>query len=676
MQKFVLLIFLAFTFVAFAQKNVQKNSKSAKNVKETQSDADVVKGKFTDYRDKKQYKTVQLGGRIWMADNLNYKDSKGKLYDFENVQKACPNGWRLPSKSAWEDLKKEISEADAKLKAKIGWPTQGKWWAVTNIGVDTTVYYTVVNSGFGSINKLNDVESASLLVRCIQNIKTKPSEKKNDIKLYKTVEIGSQLWMAENLNYKTGNSWCFENDDYNCNKYGRLYDWNTAVKACPSGWHLPSRREWSEVSITEEFSAMLAGNLRGEYSHAVPANEYKFLDKEIAGNWWGTTEYGNNDAYSFHVRANENDLNEKITNKSLGYSVRCVKNIPKTGKANNIKQYKTVKMGNQVWMAENLNYKTGNSWCFEEDDFYCEKYGRLYDWSTAAKACPAGWHLPSDSEWKELETFAGKSKGGVAGAISALQGGWRDKDAYEYTLDKQRIGEKTGRWRELNETGIWWTATVVQAIGSAQVRSMSSLKDFSSTLKDRSNGLSVRCIQDTQTKKISKTFTDARDSKQYDVIVLGNAIWMKSNLGYNAKGSFCYDNKPENCDRYGYLYDWNLAQTACPASWRLPSHEDWLNLIENSGKSVAGKKLKSQQQWNGTDDYGFSALPGGFTKAQGFAEKGDRGYWWTSDAYGPQGKCKYMSSGKDSVFHYEHSKSTGLSVRCVQDCGPFICVME
>jgi uncharacterized protein (TIGR02145 family) len=150
---------------------------------------------------------------------------------------------------------------------------------------------------------------------------------------------------------------------------------------------------------------------------------------------------------------------------------------------------------------------------------------------------------------------------------------------------------------------------------------------------------------------------------------------MKNNLNYNAKGSFCYENNPENCDRYGHLYDWNSAQTACPANWRLPSHNDWLNLIENSGKGSAGKKLKSQQ-WDGTDDYGFSALPGGFTKAQGFAELRDRGYWWTSDANGPSAKCKYISSGKDSVIHYEHSKSTGLSVRCVQDCGPYNCVLE
>jgi uncharacterized protein (TIGR02145 family) len=654
MKKIVLLLFLVFVCLAFAQKNASKNTK----------------GTFKDSRDKKKYNTIELGGRVWMAENLNYKR---KLYSFKDLQEACPTGWRLPSKSAWEDLKKELSEADAKLKSKIGWSTQGKWWAVTSSGVDSTVHYIVINSGFGNIDKLNNVKSANLSVRCIQNIQAKPSEKKNDIKLYSTVKIGSQLWMAENLNYKTGKSWCFENDDYNCNIYGRLYDWNTAIKACPNGWHLPTRREWSEVS-TAEFSAKLGGNLKNEYNHAVPVNEYKFLDKEYSGSWWGITEYGNNDAYSWHIRANENNFDEKVTNKSIGYSVRCVQDIPKAGKTNNIKQYKTVQINHQVWMAENMNYKIGKSWCFEDDDFYCKKYGRLYDWSTATKVCPAGWHLPSDSEWNELEKFSGEN---IVNIISALKGGWRNSSPNEYTIEQQRRGEKISRWRNLDENGAWWTSTLFETTGSIRTRDLSASNKLSSNLTVKTNGLSVRCIQNPPIKKISKIFTDARDNKRYKVILMGKMIWMANNLNYNVKESFCYDNKPENCDKYGRLYDWDLAQTVCPSPWRLPSDEDWMYLIESTGNiRIAGEKLKSEKRWTGTDNYGFSALPGGFTKAQGFTEEGDKGYWWTSDSYGSYGKYKFMTSDRDSVASSQYLKSTGLSVRCVMDCGLFNCVME
>jgi uncharacterized protein (TIGR02145 family) len=669
MKRLAFLLFLVFACLAFAQKN----AKGTKNNKETPSTLnDINKGTFKDPRDKKKYNTIELGGRVWMAEDLNY--NKSKHYKFKDLQDACPAGWRLPSKSAWEDLKKELSDADAKLRAKIGWSTQGKWWAATSSGVDSIVYYTVINSGFGNINKLTDVESANLAVRCIQNIQAKPSEKKNDIKLYSTVKIGSQLWMAENLNYKTGKSWCYENDDYNCNIYGRLYDWNTAIKACPSGWHLPTLREWSEASATE-FAAKLGGNLRSEYNRATPINEYKFLDKEYSGSWWGGTEYGNIDAYSWHIRAGENKFDEKIINKSIGYSVRCVQNIPNAGKTNNIKQYKTATIGHQVWMAENMNYKTGKSWCFEDDDFYCKKYGRLYDWSTAAKVCPAGWHLPSDSEWNELENLAGK--GSVVNAISAVKSGWRDSDPNEYTLEQQRSGERISRWRNLNENGNWWTSTLFATTGSVRTRHLSASNEFTGNLNEKTHGLSVRCIQNPPIKKIKRIFTDARDNKQYRVILMGKTIWLADNLDYSAKESFCYDNKPENCEQYGRLYDWDLAQTVCPPPWRLPSMEDWNKLIESAGdSSLAGEKLKSERLWNGTDKFGFSALPGGFTKAQGFTEKGVRGYWWTNESSGSYGKYKFMTTDRDSVAQSQYSKSMGLSVRCVMDCGLFNCVME
>nr|NQU90862.1 hypothetical protein [Bacteroidota bacterium] len=65
--------------------------------------------------------------------------------------------------------------------------------------------------------------------------------------VYNTVLIGDQCWLKENMNWETGNSLCYDNDPENCNIYGRLYDWETAMNICPDGWHLPTDREWKRL---------------------------------------------------------------------------------------------------------------------------------------------------------------------------------------------------------------------------------------------------------------------------------------------------------------------------------------------------------------------------------------------------------------------------------------------
>jgi uncharacterized protein (TIGR02145 family) len=200
----------------------------------------------------------------------------------------------------------------------------------------------------------------------------------------------------------------------------------------------------------------------------------------------------------------------------------------------------------------------------------------------------------------------------------------------------------------------------------------------------------------------SAAFTDSRDGKVYRKVRIDRQLWMAENLNYEAEGSRCYaeyhrnpsmciisrdgdtlydgdrlfDAKIRaNCAKYGRLYYWGTAQEACPAGWHLPTDKEWHTLIEYAGGwSKAGGKLKSASGWynygGGTDDYGFSALPGG---SGSFLIAGAMGYWWSA-AKVPEG-LKAPSGPVYVSMAYEDDdvniSSTGsyamLSVRCVAD---------
>ncbi len=68
-----------------------------------------------------------------------------------------------------------------------------------------------------------------------------------DSQVYRTMKIGHERWMAQNLNYVADSSWCYERRPANCAKYGRLYQWKVASTACPEGWHLPTGFEWGKI---------------------------------------------------------------------------------------------------------------------------------------------------------------------------------------------------------------------------------------------------------------------------------------------------------------------------------------------------------------------------------------------------------------------------------------------
>jgi uncharacterized protein (TIGR02145 family) len=180
------------------------------------------------------------------------------------------------------------------------------------------------------------------------------------------------------------------------------------------------------------------------------------------------------------------------------------------------------------------------------------------------------------------------------------------------------------------------------------------------------------------------------------------------NLNYDAKGSKCYDNNPENCDKYGRLYDWATAMALssacnsnscasqvgakhrgiCPSGWHIPSEADWEKLLRHVDADtevsdfyyrspIAGKYLKTTSGWNdynenssnGTDSLGFSALPGGCIGSSGlFGALGNEGFWWSASESHKSGVYSWnISYSGEVVVGTIFGKSQFFSVRCVKD---------
>jgi len=283
--------------------------------------------------------------------------------------------------------------------------------------------------------------------------------------------------------------------------------------------------------------------------------------------------------------------------------------------------YKTVKIGNQVWMAQNLNYETKNSYCYNDSTTYCKKYGRLYTWAAAMDSvkigcgnglmcspaypvqgvCPDGWHLPSDVEWNEMLVIAGGGYITLAGEALKSQGGWPSNenttDALGFSAVPVGYKNYEGVFKNMNKYVDFWSSTDIED-GYAYVLMLRSEYDEAHLeYGGKDDAVAVRCVRnepvassisllcseerescETFDWSISKekylnsnieygSFVDSRDGQVYKTVKISNQVWMAQNLNYadsvktpSLKGrSWCYGDQSEKCKVAGRLYTWSAA---------------------------------------------------------------------------------------------------------------------
>lgn len=164
------------------------------------------------------------------------------------------------------------------------------------------------------------------------------------------------------------------------------------------------------------------------------------------------------------------------------------------------KSYKTIKIGSQVWMAENLAYKpgSGNYWAYGVDSSNVAKYGYLYEWETAKNVCPFGWHLPSEAEWTTLTDYLGGED--VAGTKMKSTSGWKEdgNGTNESGFNGLPGGFRgsSGSYSLSLSLGSWWSSSQSDS-NNAWARYLYYAFSFVSRhYYYKAGGLSVRCIKD------------------------------------------------------------------------------------------------------------------------------------------------------------------------------------
>ena len=181
---------------------------------------------------------------------------------------------------------------------------------------------------------------------------------------------------------------------------------------------------------------------------------------------------------------------------------------------------------------------------------------------------------------------------------------------------------------------------------------------------------------------------DKRDNQVYRTLVISNHVWTAQNMNFETEDdslakSWCYDDKLENCQKYGRLYNWDAAKKACPDGWHLPKADEWYELIEGHTCEIesdeenpdkfhcAGTTLKALQSWDdalpNTNEHGFSVIAAGIAFSDEFKYIGKVSDFWTSASpYEKYAAVVTFDRTEDFVTIVLAEKEYGLSVRCIK----------
>lgn len=533
-----------------------------------------------------------------------------------------------------------------------------------------------------------------------------------DGRVYQTTQIGTQVWLAENLQYEADSSWCYDDDVSNCESLGRLYAGGTE-NLCPAGFHIPSQHEWEELIdyvAAVEPDIPPAKSLQGygqtwyvsgnnAFSFGVPGAGYR----SVNGSYWErkvNAYLATSKAGCYQAFISNYNLRFLCSDSIAGASVRCLKDstnaedvLPLCDKQN---LYETVYEGNGYYTCD-------------ED----------------------GWRAANYAEYNAYGNECVENKIITGNFTSSA-----------YFI---RFICANGRWREATEIE---RNTIDKDCSKATNEIIQGPVDFYKYYICSDSGWRVTNMWDFQKDVYFNpdveygSLTDLRDQKSYRTVTIDAQVWMAENLNYadsaktpNLEGnSWCYMDNPENCEKAGRYYSFLAAmnldasfadnsiempfgeasQGICPDGWHVPSESDWNTLLsyvferygQESAFAVSGLEgfpvsdlyayayaFKSVVAWEfdnwrvAKNASGFSTLPMGRRDPDGsFVDTHDHFNIWLSSQKLVQTFIAGAPAGEDIAssnyypvisayntwtpgigFAYADARKYGFPVRCVHN---------
>ncbi|UBM63618.1 PKD domain-containing protein [Candidatus Sulfidibacterium hydrothermale] len=511
-------------------------------------------------------------------DTTNYK-TYGVLYNWTAAQNACPSGWHLPSDDEWKILEMYLgmSQKDAdnwnfrgtdegkKLKSTSGWQNDGNgtdavgfsalpggdcfgggyfgdlgnggyWWSAT-VGGSGYVWYRYLDAGKSGIDRDLHGKTAGYSVRCVRDSDHAPvanftaSTTTGKAPLTVTfTDHSSNTPVFWHWDFGDGGKSTLQNPTHTYTQAGTYRVTLTAINSYGSGTIKTDSIVVVDAPVAN-FTASPAGSTAPvtvtftDHSSNTPTSwHWDFGDGDTSTLQNPTHTYTQVGAYMVILTATNKYGTNTKTEKYTVYSTGTFTD------SRDGQTYKTVKIGNQEWMAENLKYLPsvspssqgsedsayyyvygyqGDSVLEAKDSTNYKTYGVLYNWTAAQNACPSGWHLPSDDEWKTLEMYLGMSQSDVSnwnfrgtdeGKKLKSTSGWEydgnGTNAVGFSALPGGNRNEGGYFGDLGNGGYWWSATASDSLRAWRRYLDGAYGGVARYFYDKANGYSVRCVRD------------------------------------------------------------------------------------------------------------------------------------------------------------------------------------